>query len=70
YGYVVVIDHGNGWQTTYAHLSQIYAGCGASVTQGATIGLMGSTGNSTGPHLHFEMYSDSYGKVNPHQFLQ
>jgi len=70
YGYVVVIDHGNGWQTTYAHLSQIYAGCGASVTQGATIGLMGSTGNSTGPHLHFEMYSDTYGKVNPHQFLQ
>lgn len=70
YGYVVVIDHGNGWQTTYAHLSQIYAGCGASVTQGATIALMGSTGNSTGPHLHFEMYNDSYGKVNPHQFLQ
>ena len=70
YGYVIVIDHGNGWQTTYAHLSQIYAGCGASVTQGATIGLMGSTGNSTGPHLHFEMYSDTYGKVNPHQFLQ
>jgi hypothetical protein len=69
YGYVIVIDHGNGWQTTYAHLSQIYAGCGASVTQGATIGLMGSTGNSTGPHLHFEMYSDTYGKVNPHQFL-
>ena len=32
--------------------------------------LMGSTGNSTGPHLHFEMYSDTYGKVNPHQFLQ
>ncbi|TLN27008.1 M23 family metallopeptidase, partial [bacterium] len=69
YGYVVVIDHGNGWQTTYAHLSQIYAGCGASVTQGATIGLMGTTGNSTGPHLHFEMYNDTYGKVNPHQFL-
>lgn len=69
YGYVVVIDHGNGWQTTYAHLSQIYAGCGASVAQGATIGLMGTTGNSTGPHLHFEMYNDTYGKVNPHQFL-
>ena len=69
YGYVIAIDHGNGWQTTYAHLSQIYAGCGASVIQGATIGLMGSTGNSTGPHLHFEMYNDTYGKVNPHQFL-
>jgi LysM repeat protein len=69
YGYVVVIDHGNGWQTTYAHLSQIYAGCGASVSQGTTIGLMGTTGNSTGPHLHFEMYNDTYGKVNPHQFL-
>jgi murein DD-endopeptidase MepM/ murein hydrolase activator NlpD len=70
YGYVVVIDHGNGWQTLYAHLSTIYSGCGASVFQGDTIGLMGSTGNSSGPHLHFEMQSTQYGRVNPHLFLQ
>lgn len=69
YGYVVVIDHGNGWQTLYAHLSAINVGCGASVYQGGTIGGFGSTGNSTGVHLHFEMMHDSYGKVNPWNFL-
>ncbi|WP_322510082.1 peptidoglycan DD-metalloendopeptidase family protein [Anaerolinea sp.] len=70
YGYVVVIDHGNGWQTLYAHLSQIYAGCGASVSQGDTVGAMGSTGRSTGPHLHFEIMSESGVRVNPWSFLQ
>lgn len=69
YGYVVVIDHGNGWQTLYAHMSAIYVGCGQSVYQAGTIGAFGSTGNSSGPHLHFEMLSDSYGKVNPWNFL-
>ncbi len=69
YGYVIVIDHGNGWQSVYAHLSTIYAGCGQSVGQGETIGLMGSTGNSSGPHLHLELRSDTYGKANPWNFL-
>lgn len=69
YGYVVVIDHGNGWQTLYAHLSNINVGCGASVYQGDLIGAIGSTGNSTGSHLHFEMMNDTYGKVNPWNFL-
>jgi murein DD-endopeptidase MepM/ murein hydrolase activator NlpD len=69
YGYVVVIDHGNGWQTLYAHLSQIYAGCGASVSQGVAIGAMGSTGRSSGPHLHFELMNASGVRVNPHSFL-
>ncbi len=69
YGYVVVVDHGNGWQTLYAHLSAIYAGCGQSVFQGTSIGAFGSTGNSSGPHLHFEMINSSYGKVNPWDFL-
>ncbi len=69
YGYVVVIDHGNGWQTLYAHLSSINVGCGASVYQGGVIGAFGSTGNSSGPHLHFEMMHDNYGKVNPWNFL-
>ncbi len=70
YGNVVVIDHGNGWQSLYAHLSQIYAGCGASVSQGITIGAMGSTGRSTGPHLHFELMNASGVRVNPWSFLQ
>lgn len=69
YGYVVVIDHGNGWQTLYAHMSAISVVCSQSVFQGDTIGAIGSTGNSSGPHLHFEMLSDSYGKVNPWNFL-
>jgi LysM repeat protein len=70
YGNMIVIDHGGGWQTLYAHLSVIYFGCGASVYQGDIIGLMGSTGNSTGPHLHFEMRHDEYGRVDPKLFLQ
>ncbi len=70
YGYVIVLDHGNGWQTLYAHLSTVNVVCGQSVYQGDVIGAMGSTGNSTGAHLHFEIMHDEYGKVNPHNFLQ
>jgi hypothetical protein len=70
YGNVVVIDHGNGWQSLYAHLSQVNVACGQAVFTSNVIGLMGSTGKSTGPHLHFELMSDSYGKVNPTLFLQ
>jgi hypothetical protein len=69
YGNVIVIDHGNGWQTLYAHLSVLNVGCGYSVYQGDVIGAFGSTGNSSGPHLHFEMLNESYGKVNPWNFL-
>lgn len=69
YGNVIVIDHGNGWQTLYAHLSYVGVGCGQSVYQGGVIGSNGSTGNSSGPHLHFEMMHDQYGKVNPWNFL-
>lgn len=54
YGNLVVIDHGNGWQTWYAHLNQIYVTCGQNVRQGGIVGAVGSTGNSSGPHLHFE----------------
>ncbi|HMN60635.1 MAG TPA: peptidoglycan DD-metalloendopeptidase family protein [Anaerolinea sp.] len=70
YGNVVVIDHGNGWQTLYAHMSQIYATCGASVSQGVAIGAMGSTGRSSGPHLHFELMNASGVRVNPWNYLQ
>lgn len=64
YGNTVAIDHGNGYQTLYAHLSGVAVGCGQSVTQGQTIGYGGSTGNSTGPHLHFEIRYQG-GFVNP-----
>jgi len=69
YGNMVVIDHGNGWQSLYAHLDSVAALCGQSVYQGTVIGPMGSTGRSSGSHLHFEMRSDQYGKVNPWDFL-
>jgi murein DD-endopeptidase MepM/ murein hydrolase activator NlpD len=69
YGNVIVIDHGDGWQSLYAHLSQLYVGCGASVSQGASIAAMGSTGRSTGPHLHFELMNASGVRVNPWNYL-
>jgi len=69
YGYVIVIDHGNGWQTLYGHLSGLKVGCGDPAFQGQQIGNLGCTGNCTGPHLHFEMLSDIYGHVNPLNFL-
>ncbi len=69
YGNVVVIDHGNGWQSLYAHLSVIRVACGQPVYQGDIIGDIGSTGRSSGPHLHFELRHAEYGKVNPWNFL-
>ena len=69
YGNLVVVDHGNGWQTLYAHLNSISVGCGQSVNQGQAIGALGSTGNSSGAHLHFEMIYVGT-KVNPWNFLQ
>jgi murein DD-endopeptidase MepM/ murein hydrolase activator NlpD len=64
YGNMVLIDHGNGYQTLYAHLSSWSVRCGASVFQGRVIGQAGSTGRSTGPHLHFEVRYLG-GFVNP-----
>ena len=69
YGNMIVIDHGTGWQSLYGHLSVINVSCGQSVTQGETIAAMGSTGNSTGPHLHFELRSVTYGRVDPTNLL-
>jgi len=69
YGNVVVINHGNGWQTLYAHLSTYYVSCGVSVMQGGVIGAIGSTGNADGAHLHFEMMYAG-GRVNPHDYIR
>jgi murein DD-endopeptidase MepM/ murein hydrolase activator NlpD len=69
YGYMIMIDHGTGWQTLYAHLSAIYVVCGQSVDMGAVIGAIGSTGRSSGSHLHFELMHTKFGKVNPWDYL-
>ena len=69
YGNLLVIDHGTGWQTAYAHLSTIAVTCGQSVSQGEVVAAVGNTGNSSGPHLHFEMYSSVFGKVNPWDYV-
>lgn len=68
YGYMVLIDHRNGYQTLYAHMSQVNVQCGQGVFQGQVIGLGGSTGNSTGPHLHFEVRYRG-GFINPWSVL-
>jgi LysM repeat protein len=64
YGDLVIVDHLNGWHTFYAHLSQWNVGCGQQVYAGSVVGLGGTTGNSTGPHLHFEMRYNGVGQ-NP-----
>jgi murein DD-endopeptidase MepM/ murein hydrolase activator NlpD len=68
YGNMVLVDHGGGFQSLYAHLSAFNVGCGQSVGQGDVIGAIGSTGNSTGSHLHFEIMSSTY-KINPWDVL-
>ena len=55
YGNLIVLDHGNGLSTAYAHASSLLVGVGQTVSQGETVSLVGSTGNSSGPHLHFEV---------------
>jgi len=69
YGCHVVIDHGNGYQTLYAHLSRYDVEAGQSVSQGQVIGMMGSTGRSTGTHLHFEIRQGGQ-LLNPLNFLK
>ncbi len=68
YGRMVVIDHGNGYQTLYAHMDAFYVEVGQAVTKAQVIGKCGSTGNSTGPHLHFEVRKGGV-QLNPYSFL-
>ncbi|WP_156305705.1 M23 family metallopeptidase [Sphingobacterium endophyticum] len=68
YGNVVIIEHTNGWETRYAHLSRTLVKKGQKIEAGQQVGKLGSTGRSTGPHLHYELLS--FGrKINPEKTL-
>ena len=69
YGYLVTLAHPDGSRSLYAHNSRLLVKVGQEVEQGQSIAQMGSTGRSTGPHLHFEIHPASQGAVNPLQFL-
>ena len=68
WGYYVVINHGDGYSTLYAHQPSLSVSVGDYVTQGQTIGYVGSTGYSTGPHLHFTIYYNG-SDVNPFNYI-
>ena len=68
FGNLIKVDHGNGVQTWYAHCSKLYATVGQQVTAGDVIAAVGSTGNSTGPHLHLEIRVNGT-PVNPQLYL-
>ena len=68
YGNLLVITHSNGVQTYYGHCSKLYVSAGTTVTQGQTVAAVGSTGNSTGPHLHFEIRVNGVA-YNPQNYL-
>lgn len=69
YGNYIIINHGNGMKTLYAHASKLYVRKGEKVSRGQTIMAMGSTGWSTGPHLHFEVRVNDY-KQNPLSYIK
>lgn len=69
FGNYVIVRHANGYQSLYAHLSQISVREGASVAQGAIVGLSGNTGQSTGPHLHFSIFKNGQA-VDPRKYVK
>ena len=69
YGNIVKIDHGSGLETRYAHASKLLVKVGERVVKGQTVALVGSTGRSTGPHLHYEIRLNG-NSLNPRQYLQ
>lgn len=68
YGLCVIVDHGNGYSTMYAHCSEILVRVGQKVKQGEKIALLGNTGRSTGPHVHFEIIKNN-AKVDPQSYI-
>jgi murein DD-endopeptidase MepM/ murein hydrolase activator NlpD len=69
YGNLIIIDHGNGYETFYAHLNDLGAALGETVPKGRAIGWVGSTGRSTGPHLHFEIRKNGIS-IDPGYFMK
>lgn len=69
YGRLVVVDHGGGYQTYYAHLSRITVQLGQEVRRGETVGLVGSSGRTTAPHLHYEVRTGG-NPVNPYNYMK
>jgi murein DD-endopeptidase MepM/ murein hydrolase activator NlpD len=69
YGLQVVIDHGNGFKTRYGHSSKLFVKVGDKVTRGETIAMVGTTGRSTGTHLHFEVYLNGK-RTNPLAYIR
>ena len=69
YGNHLIVNHGHGYTTVYAHLSRFAVANGTKVKRGQLIGYVGSTGRSTGPHLHYEVRLDGRA-VNPTPFLR
>jgi murein DD-endopeptidase MepM/ murein hydrolase activator NlpD len=69
YGNCIIVDHGGGLATLYAHCSRLTVTKGQTVTDGQVIGYVGSTGLSTGPHLHFEVRRDGR-PIDPKPFLE
>ena len=68
YGNVVRVTHGHGFETVYAHLSRIDVKAGESLQAGHVVGLLGSTGRSTGPHLHYEVVRNGE-RLDPENYL-
>ncbi|NJM97747.1 MAG: M23 family metallopeptidase [Phormidesmis sp. RL_2_1] len=69
YGISVMIDHGNGYETLYAHMSQTKVAAGDRIKRGQIIGYIGSTGRSSGPHLHYSLYKDGVS-IDPNTLMQ